>query len=76
MNPYSVLGLSSMASKEDAKKRYRELAKKYHPDSATGDAVKFNEVKKAYEMIEKGTVKPLIKKGSFIHKTVFTVVKV
>ncbi|MTI49593.1 MAG: hypothetical protein FH761_17315 [Firmicutes bacterium] len=28
----SELGLSSDASKEDIKSRFRELAKKYHPD--------------------------------------------
>ncbi|KAK6588442.1 hypothetical protein RS030_4688 [Cryptosporidium xiaoi] len=32
INPYKVLGISSKSSNEEIKKRFRELAKKYHPD--------------------------------------------
>lgn len=32
-----------------AKKRYRELSKKYHPDMPTGDTVKMQEVNKQYQ---------------------------
>ena len=31
-NPYKVLSLSKDASLEDIKKRYKKLARKYHPD--------------------------------------------
>lgn len=76
MNPYDVLGVSSLSDKTEIKKKYRELAKRFHPDSPTGDASKFDEVKKAYEMIENGTCGSFIKKGSYVHKSAFTVVKV
>lgn len=32
VNPFDVLGVSSMASPEEITKAYRSLAKKYHPD--------------------------------------------
>lgn len=75
MNPYSVLGVSAIADKQEVKKKYRELAKKYHPDSPTGDASKFSEIQKAWEMIENGTTGSFIQKGSYVHKSAFTVVK-
>lgn len=75
MNPYSVLGVSAMSDRQEIKKKYRELAKKYHPDSSTGDASRFDEIQKAWEMIESGATGSFIKKGSYVHKSAFTVVK-
>jgi DnaJ-class molecular chaperone len=52
---YEVLGLSKGASKEEIKKKFRELAKKYHPDLNKNDksAEKmFKEVSEAYEVLE------------------------
>lgn len=54
MDPYKVLGLKKEASKEDAKKAYRKLAHKYHPDKNPGDKEaeeKFKEISAAYEEI-------------------------
>lgn len=54
MDPYKVLGLKKGASKEDAKKAYRKLAHKYHPDKNPGDKEaeeKFKEISAAYEEI-------------------------
>lgn len=55
MDPYKVLGLQPGASKEEAKKAYRKLAMKHHPDRG-GDESKFKEVTEAYERIESGNV--------------------
>jgi DnaJ-class molecular chaperone len=54
MNPYEVLGLKkeSNPSKNEIRKAYYKLAKKYHPDkSETADEDKFKEVSKAYEIL-------------------------
>lgn len=53
LNPYKVLGVSPSATKDEIKKRYRDLSKKYHPDSLTGDSQKFQEITKAWEQINK-----------------------
>lgn len=57
-DPYSVLGLSPGASKDEATKAYRKLAKKYHPDLNPGDetaAKKMAEINAAYDSIMNGT---------------------
>lgn len=50
---YDVLGLSKSASKDEIRKAYRSLSKKYHPDlNKADDAVeKFKEVTEAYEIL-------------------------
>lgn len=58
-NPYEVLGVSPSASNDEIKKAYRELSRKYHPDSYVNNPLadlaeeKFKEVQKAYEQIMK-----------------------
>lgn len=54
INPYSVLGVSEDASKEEIKKAYRKKAKEYHPDLHPDDpkaAEKMNEINEAYDML-------------------------
>ena len=58
-DPYSVLGVNSNASDDEIKKAYRELARKYHPDSYQNNPLadlaeeKMKEVNEAYDAIMK-----------------------
>ncbi len=51
---YQILGVARDVSKEDLKKAYRKLARKYHPDvSKESDAeAKFKELGEAYEVLK------------------------
>ena len=57
-DPYEVLGVSKNASQEEIKKAYRELSRKYHPDSYVDNPLadlaeeKFKEVQEAYRQIQ------------------------
>jgi molecular chaperone DnaJ len=50
---YEVLGLAKGASKDEIKKAYRRMARKYHPDvSQEAEAeAKFKEINEAYEVL-------------------------
>ena len=58
-NPYEVLGVSPNASNDEVKKAYRELSRKYHPESYVDNPLsdlaeeKFKEVQEAYDQIMK-----------------------
>ncbi len=58
-NPYEVLGVPRTATNDEVKKAYRQLCKKYHPDSYVNNPLadlaeeKFKEVQAAYEQIMK-----------------------
>ncbi len=75
INPYKVLEVEVTASVEECKKAYRKLCLKYHPDNG-GDKDKFDEVNKAWIMIENGEGKIFQElarpKHKLRHKTLFT----
>ncbi|MDR0293318.1 MAG: DnaJ domain-containing protein [Oscillospiraceae bacterium] len=56
-DPYEVLGVPRGASTDEVKKRYRELAKKYHPDKYAGNELadlaqeKMKAINEAYDAI-------------------------
>lgn len=59
MDPYKILGVSPSSSNDEIKKAYRELSRKYHPDSYVDNPLadlaeeKFKEVQQAYDQIMK-----------------------
>ncbi|WP_125153384.1 J domain-containing protein [Clostridium rectalis] len=60
-NPYEILGLKEGASKEEIKRAYRELAKKYHPDQYGNNPLrelaedKMRELNEAYDLLMKNS---------------------
>lgn len=54
-NFYDILGVSKSASKDEIKSKYREMAKKCHPDLNRDDKSaeeRFKEITAAYEVLE------------------------
>lgn len=58
-DPYKILEISPSATDDEVKKAYRELSRKYHPDSYVNNPLsglaeeKFKEVQEAYNQIMK-----------------------
>lgn len=82
-NPYRILGVSPLDSKETIKSVYKQLSKIYHPDNVvTGNEEKFKEIKDAWTYINsyhtdaKGSQSSSTKSGTFVHKTLFNIRRV
>jgi len=59
---YAILGVPPTASLEEIKSEYRWLAKKFHPDTNSGDersAKRFQEINEAYEVLSNSRLRPV-----------------
>ncbi len=59
---YAILGVPPTASLEAIKSEYRWLAKKFHPDTNSGDersAKRFQEINEAYEVLSNSRLRPV-----------------
>lgn len=63
-NLYIILNLNENASKEDIKKAYRELSRKFHPDKC-GSSEQFLKINQAYNILSNETCKNLYDQYSF-----------
>lgn len=48
---YETLGIDKTASKEEIRKAFKTLSKKYHPDHNNGDDRQFKKIKEAYDLL-------------------------
>lgn len=73
MNPYRVLDVNPGMSLDEIRVKYRQLAKRYHPDGSQGNEAKFREVNEAWKVI-KSSKEDFNKQinGVLTHKTLFT----
>ena len=65
---YDVLGVGRNADAKEIKRAYRKLAKKYHPDTNSGDAdaeKKFKEITEAYNILSDDEKKKLYDQYGF-----------
>ena len=46
-----TLGLPPLVTRDEVKRRYRELARRYHPDREGGDARRMEALNRAYEVL-------------------------
>lgn len=75
LNPYEVLGVSPLNTKDEIKAKYRKLCKSYHPDIAgEGYEDKFREVNEAWKLI-KGSISDDKPRQFWSHKSLFSIIK-
>lgn len=54
---YAILEIAAGASLEEVKRAYRDLARRYHPDSGSGDVATFYLVQEAYDVLRDVTLR-------------------
>ncbi len=47
----NILDLPTLVTKSDIKKRYRQLAREYHPDLSSGSDKSMESINRAYELL-------------------------
>ena len=74
-SPYEILGVRPQDSEEVVKKRYRELARKLHPDASGGaTAGEFSDINNAYNFLKDNGLFG-IKEQRWVFRSLFDIVK-
>jgi len=53
-DPWDILGIPPESGKDEIRKAWRRLSRRYHPDGPGGDAERFREAREAYDRVRKG----------------------
>lgn len=64
-NHYDTLGVNRESSKDEIKRAYYEMSKRYHPDKEDGSPAKFQEITNAYEVLGNPRLRKMYDKGLF-----------
>ncbi len=73
--PFQILGISPLATAEEAKAAYRKLAQVHHPDRAGGNMEKFQELSRALKDFQRKIPCPICKGKGFTEKRTGLAVK-
>lgn len=77
MNYYEILRVSQQATKEELKKSYHELVRKYHPDKSTSSTEsneEFLKIDKAYKVLTDKSARKIYDSEQFLKSTAHLII--
>ena len=72
MDYYKILEVDENCTKDDIKKKYRELCLRYHPDKNNGEDTMFKQINEAYETLYDDKKRKQYNISRFFHNIDFT----